>query len=128
MAADIKTRYNLDVSTNSKARYKLLKEAERVKTVLSANTEVRWGIEFFMNDTDVKGTLDRATVDTLAQGLYTRVGTLLTRCLANAGVAAADLHSIEIVGGNVRVPGTHASLSLSFSFYCRAIRVYRGGY
>lgn len=104
-AADIKQRYKLDVATNNKARYKLLKESNRLKQMLSVNTRVPWSIEYFMNDTDVKGVIERPTLEELAaQSLLPRLIKVLQTALDSAGLKKEDLSAVEIVGGGVRMP------------------------
>jgi heat shock protein 4 len=104
LAADIKTRYNLDVGSNVKAQLKLMTEVEKIKHRLSANREARWAIEFLMNDTDVKGSVTRDEFDRLCEPLYARATSLCSTLLASSGIEAKDLHSIEVVGGCTRVP------------------------
>jgi len=122
LAQEIKARYNLDVASNAKAQQKLLAEAERVKTVLSANNEVRWKIEYLMNDTDVNGAISRDQFDVLAHPLFARGGALALKILADSGVAPSSLHAVELVGGCSRVPGLkdalNRELKVSLSMTC----------
>ena len=49
-------RYKLDVRSNKKATLKLLTEAEKLKKLMSANSnKLPLNVECFMNDIDVKG-------------------------------------------------------------------------
>ena len=51
-------RYKLDVKSNKKACLKLLTEAEKLKKLMSANSNaLPLNVECFMNDIDVKGGL-----------------------------------------------------------------------
>ena len=66
-ASYIKTKYNLDVLSETKATLKLTKECQRVKNMLSANVKVPFNVEYIMKDTDVSGVIERSEFDALAQ-------------------------------------------------------------
>lgn len=114
-AADIKTRYKLDAKTDPKAMMKLYKECERVKRVLSANITVQFHIEYFMNDVDVSGIIERDAFETMAkQKVTARFIAVCKEAVANAGVKVEDLNAIEVVGGAVRIPILQSELSVFF--------------
>ena len=53
-------KYKLDVSTNAKANIRLLRECEKLKKLMSANSEdIPMNIECLMEDRDVTGRLKR---------------------------------------------------------------------
>lgn len=103
--AHIQKTYKLDPTNEPKAMYKLFKECRRVKQILSANSKVPFAIEFFQNDTDVKGMIERPEFEALANAkLMPRLSALINQCLAEAGVKKEELAALEVVGGAVRIP------------------------
>ena len=59
-------RYKIDVKKNKKAILKLQVEAEKLKKLMSANSNpLPLNIECFMDDIDVKGTRSRTTPSTV---------------------------------------------------------------
>lgn len=58
-ADEFKGKYKIDVRENPKAYYRVLTAAEKLKKVLSANTQAPFNIESVMNDVDVSSSLTR---------------------------------------------------------------------
>lgn len=55
-----KTKYKIDVLSRPKAYIRLTQECEKLKKLMSANTQpIPIDIECFMDDKDVRGKLDR---------------------------------------------------------------------
>lgn len=101
----IKTKYKMDPTTEFKPMIKLRRESERIKVTLSANVKVPFNLEYFMNDKDVNGTIDRPEFDALAtKTLLPRLTDLIKATLDKAKVKKEELFSIEVVGGSVRIP------------------------
>merc|ERR1711981_449768 len=82
-----------DVRTVPRAMGKLLKEAERVKLILSANTDCFAQIENAMED--LMG---------LAPDLMARVTKPVEQALSTAGMAMENIDQVILVGGGTRVP------------------------
>lgn len=106
----IKKKYKMDVSTNQKACLKLMKASKKTKMTLSANNIVPFGVEYLMNDTDVKGQITRQEFEELSVPLVARLTPLLDGVLLKAGVEKSALHSLEIVGGGSRIPSVQNAL------------------
>ncbi|KAL8794160.1 MAG: hypothetical protein Q9195_003228 [Heterodermia aff. obscurata] len=84
---------------------KLWKEAERLRQVLSANTETSSSFEgLFHEDVNFKYKLTRAEFEKLTLGHAKRVETPLKQALASAKVSLADIESVILHGGAVRTP------------------------
>ncbi len=94
------------VRQNGRAMAKFLKEAARVKQVLSANAVASSGIEGVAEDRDWRGRVEREEFEAAieASGLVPRFSQPVTDALKNAGLQMKDLDSIVLVGGNTRVP------------------------
>jgi len=93
-----------DVRSVPRAMGKLLKESERVKLVLSANTECFAQIENVMEDIDFKVGVSREKLMSLAEDLMERVASPLKTALSAAGMEIKDLEQVILVGGGTRVP------------------------
>jgi len=93
-----------DVRSVPRAMGKLLKESERVKLVLSANTECFAQIENVMEDIDFKIGFSRVKLMSLAEDLMERVAGPLKTALQAANMEAKDLEQVILVGGATRVP------------------------
>ena len=62
-----------DVFKNPKATLKIYKEAERVKTILSANTDHMAQVEGLMDDVDFKAKVTREEFQTICSDLFDRI-------------------------------------------------------
>ncbi|XP_063538497.1 hypoxia up-regulated protein 1 [Cydia strobilella] len=91
-----------DVRASPRAMEKLLLEAERLKIVLSANTEHYAQIESLLDDKDFKHFVSRAELDSLCADLWPRVSSVLTRAAAAGGATSAA--RLVLAGGAARVP------------------------
>jgi hypoxia up-regulated 1 len=62
-----------DVFTNSKAMLKMYKEADRVKNILSANTDTMSQVEGLMDDVDFKAKVTREEFEKMCSDLFENV-------------------------------------------------------
>ncbi|KAK3522023.1 hypothetical protein QTP70_021384 [Hemibagrus guttatus] len=93
-----------DVTENARAMAKLLKEAQRLKTVLSANVEHAAQIEGLMDDIDFKAKVTRAEFEALCSDLFDRVAVPVQQALAVSEMTLDEIDQIILVGGATRVP------------------------
>ncbi|ODV69441.1 heat shock protein 70 [Hyphopichia burtonii NRRL Y-1933] len=107
-------KYKINVRENPKAFYRLLAAAEKLKKVLSANTQAPINVESIMNDIDVSSSLTRADLEEFVQPLLERVHIPIETALKDAGLSNSDIDSIEVIGGCTRVPALKAKLSEIF--------------
>jgi len=102
---DFGERYKLNVGDNKKASLKLMTEAEKLKKLMSANTnKIPLNIECFMEDKDVKGSMDRAMFEELVAPDMANIEKVLIECLEYSKLKVEDIYSVEIVGGSSRIP------------------------
>jgi len=102
---DFLERYKLNVPENKKATLKLMTEAEKLKKLMSANTnKIPLNIECFMEDKDVKGSIDRAMFEEMVAPFMDNIEKALKECLENSKLKVEDIYSVEIVGGSSRIP------------------------
>ncbi|KAK6198717.1 heat shock protein of HSP70 family [Scheffersomyces amazonensis] len=120
-AREFKSKYKIDVHENPKAYYRVLVAAERLKKVLSANTQAPFSIESLMNDVDVSSSLTREELEDYVKPLLDRVHVPIEKALKDAGLTVEEIDSIEVIGGCTRVPSLKQKLtdifgkSLSFT-------------
>lgn len=93
-----------DPATNPRALAKLLKEAQRVKTVLSANAETNAQIEGLFEEVDFRTPISRDQLEALCEDLFPRVAQPLLTAVADSGLKMDDIETVIIVGGGVRMP------------------------
>ncbi|CAH0727165.1 unnamed protein product, partial [Brenthis ino] len=92
-----------DVRSSPRAMEKLLREAERVKIVLSANTEHYAQIESLLDDKDFKHLVTRADLEALCSDLFSRVSQVIQRAIAAASGVGVGARLV-VAGGASRVP------------------------
>lgn len=93
-----------DVLKNARSMAKLLKEAGRVKNVLSANSEHYAQIEGLLDEQDFKVLVTRDELENMAKDVLERVPKPVEQALKTAGLSADVLNQVVIVGGGTRVP------------------------
>lgn len=103
-AKQFKTKYKIDVHSNPKAFARVLNEAQKLKKMLSANTQAPFNIESVMNDVDVSGSMTREELEEYLQPLIAKISGPIEQALKIANVSKADVDSIEILGGTTRIP------------------------
>eukprot|EP01119_Soliformovum_irregulare_P015050 TRINITY_DN4188_c0_g1_i1.p1 TRINITY_DN4188_c0_g1~~TRINITY_DN4188_c0_g1_i1.p1 ORF type:complete len:876 (-),score=301.19 TRINITY_DN4188_c0_g1_i1:19-2376(-) len=103
---EIKEKKKLDLSNekNPKAFVKLMREAQKVKEILSANIKMRVQIEGLVPDYDFVTDLTREEFETFSSDLIARVTAPIETVLKNANLTTSDIQTIEIFGGGLRIP------------------------
>ncbi|KAF9585248.1 Hypoxia up-regulated protein 1 [Lunasporangiospora selenospora] len=105
------SKLSTPVAQNERAMAKLLKEANRVKQILSANTETMASIENLMEEHDFRVLVTRAELEDMSKDLLARVGGPIDAALSDANMKLSDIQSLVLVGGGVRVPSIQANLA-----------------
>ncbi|KAK4520083.1 uncharacterized protein ATC70_008213 [Mucor velutinosus] len=103
-------RVSTDIKTSSGAMTRLMKEANRVKQILSANTETMASIESLHEGIDFKLKVTRAELEDICKDLIARVRNPLQTALDAANMTVDDIQSVVLVGGGVRVPSVQKQL------------------
>ncbi|XP_063292387.1 hypoxia up-regulated protein 1 isoform X2 [Pelobates fuscus] len=93
-----------DVRENQRAMAKLLKEANRVKTILSANNDHMAQIEGLMDDIDFKAKVTRQELEELCADIFARVSSPVQQALSSAEMNLDEIDQVILVGGSTRVP------------------------
>lgn len=114
-AKEFQTKYKIDVMSSPKAIFRLTTGCERLKKVLSANSEAPLNVESIMNDVDASSTLKREQFEQLTDFLLTRVNTPLQQALDKAGLTIDQIDAVELVGGSTRIPAIKERISAFFN-------------
>lgn len=98
------------VQQHGRAVAKLLKEAEKLRHILSANTESRGSFEGLYDDIDFKYKITRADFEKMAEAHADRVGAAVQKALDAAELSISQLDSIILHGGASRTPFVQKAL------------------
>lgn len=101
----------VDLRKDATAMQRVREEAEKAKKVLSSSSSTSINLPFI---TTVKGepkhmemTLTRAKFDELTRDLVERTAIPVQQALSDAGITAADLGRVLLVGGSTRIPAVY---------------------
>ncbi|XP_046664978.1 hypoxia up-regulated protein 1 isoform X1 [Homalodisca vitripennis] len=100
-----------DVFENHRAMAKLLKEAGRVKNVLSANVDHFAQIEGLLDEIDFKLQVTREEFENLCSDLFERVKNPIQQALKTSGLTMDIISQVVLVGAGTRVPKVQEKLT-----------------
>ncbi len=92
------------VRGHGRAMAKLLKEAERLRHILSANVEAAGSFEGLYEDIDFRYKVSRADFEKMAESHAERVGIAVQKALNVAELDIAQIDSVILHGGASRTP------------------------
>lgn len=98
------------IKAHGRTAAKLWKESERVRQVLSANTETQSFFESFFEDVDFRYKISRSKLEEMATEYASRVEGPITRALEAAGLELSGIDSVIVHGGASRTPFVQARL------------------
>ncbi|GKD55860.1 heat shock 70 kDa protein 16 [Tanacetum coccineum] len=113
-AAQFKEKYEIDVSSNARASIRLRASCEKVKKVLSANTEAPLSIECLIEDKDARGIITREEFENLSRELLERVSEPCVKAVNESGISHDKIYTIELVGSGSRIPAIMKRLASLF--------------
>lgn len=93
-----------DVRKDPRAMAKLRIMANKVKHVLSANTDFPIFIDALKDDTNYQSHLSRAKFEEICHDLLDRSTIPIINALKAANMTLGDIHGVELIGGGMRVP------------------------
>jgi len=100
-----------DITTNYRSMAKLLKEAKRVRQVLSANIEHLARVEGLFEEKDFKMKVTRVELTELCSDLFDRVSVPIKMALDTASMTIGDIESVMLMGGGSRIPLVQEKIS-----------------
>ncbi|GIL79849.1 hypothetical protein Vretimale_12448 [Volvox reticuliferus] len=103
-AAEFKAKSKMDIRTNKKGSFKLRTAVEKVKKMLSANSEAPLNVECIMEDEDLRGMMTREHFEQLAEPILARLRVPMEEALRESKLTIDDISSVEVVGSCTRMP------------------------
>ncbi|KAM6501560.1 Heat shock protein 70 family [Amanita muscaria] len=113
-ATEFKTKYGIDVMSSPKAVFRLGAGCEKLKKILSANTDAPLSVESIMNDIDASSRLTREQLEVLIADVLDRIEPVVKTAIADSGLTLDQIDSVELVGGTTRVPSVRQRLQQAF--------------
>ncbi|KAG6837011.1 hypothetical protein H0H93_016473 [Arthromyces matolae] len=113
-AEEFKVKYKIDVLSNPKAVFRLAAGCEKLKKILSANSEAPLSVENIMADVDASSNLNREQLETLVADVLDRIPAPLQQALEDSGLTVEELDAIELVGGSTRIPAVRNRIASVF--------------
>jgi molecular chaperone DnaK len=105
---EFKKEHGVDLKGDNAAMQRLKDEAEKAKKELSSTPEVDINLPFLTADADgpkhFEGKLTRAKLEELVADLVDKTEEPCQKALKDAGLTAADIDEIVLVGGMTRMP------------------------
>lgn len=115
-SAEFRQKYKIDPESKPKPFIRLLQECEKLKKLMSANTQaIPLNIECFMDDKDVSSKMSRDEFEQITEPLLQRIDATLAGVLTNAKLKPNDIHSVEVLGGASRIPAFKRLVTQVFS-------------
>jgi heat shock protein len=113
-ADELDKKHNVKVRENPKSFSRILASVEKLKKVLSANSQAPFNVESVINDIDYSSSLTREELEDLVVPLLERVHLPIEAALKQAGLSKEELDFVEIVGGGSRVPSLKERVAETF--------------
>ena len=105
---EFKKKEGIDLSTDKMALQRIKEAAEKAKKELSSSTTTNINLPFITANQDgpkhFEMDLTRAKFDELTHDLVERTAVPVQNALKDAGLVAADLSKVLLVGGSTRIP------------------------
>ncbi|KAF9526854.1 heat shock protein 70 family [Crepidotus variabilis] len=111
---EFKGKYKIDVMANPKAIFRLSASCEKLKKVLSANSESPLNVESIMNDVDASSKLTREEMEVLIRPVLDKIPAPLERALKDSGLTLDQIDAVELIGGSTRVPAVRQRIQETF--------------
>ncbi|XP_014212176.1 hypoxia up-regulated protein 1 isoform X2 [Copidosoma floridanum] len=108
---DAMKKTSKSVFDDPRAYAKLFKEAERLKTVLSANSDHYAQIEGLLDKKDFKLLVTREKFEELCADLFERVAKPVEIALKTSGLTLDSISQVVLVGAGTRVPKVQEKLT-----------------
>jgi hypoxia up-regulated 1 len=105
-----KELHNVDLIGNSKVMARILTQANQAKKTLSANKATQIVLSSLINGIDFLYTIHREEFEDLIQGSLSKLHQRILEVCLKANVDLKNVSSIEIIGGNSRIPKVQESL------------------
>ena len=102
-----------DVFSSHRAMSKLLKEAGRVKEVLSANSAHYAQVEGLLDDQDFKVQVLREELEEMCGDMFDRIAKVVDDAIKSSEMTLEELDEVILFGANTRMPKVQEKLMLA---------------
>ncbi|XP_029647908.1 hypoxia up-regulated protein 1 [Octopus sinensis] len=99
-----------DVFKNQRSMAKLFKEAERVKMILSANSDHYAQVENLIDNQDMRIKVTRSIFEELNADLFERVAIPIKKALEYSEITLEEIKDVILMGGGTRIPKVQENL------------------
>lgn len=110
LATDFEAAHGKPITEDTRGMARLLKEAGRVKAILSTNTEAASYVESIAFDKDFRAKITRAAFESACDDLHSRFAQPILDALSNANLTVDDITSVILFGGHSRTPMVQAAV------------------
>jgi len=104
----------LEVASNERSVEKLRAEAQRVKEILSANTEIDARVEGLLEDYNLAKKVTRTEFERMNSVLFSEMLVPIKNLLTNNNLTPANISEIQMLGGGTRVPKVRETVAAFF--------------
>ncbi len=108
LVSDFKKEYGIDLSGDKMALQRLKEAAEQAKITLSSSTQTTINLPFITADATgpkhLQKELTRAKFEQMIEPLVEKTKVPCMNALKDAGLSAADIDEVILVGGSTRIP------------------------
>ena len=111
---DFKTRFNIDLTTNARAKARLQNQVNHAKHQLSATMSTVIDVESLSGDNDYSLNMTRLEFEQLCAPIFQRCLPPLTEALTDANLAKSEIDEVVLVGGSTRIPKIQSMLTEYF--------------
>ncbi|GAB4818888.1 hypothetical protein N2152v2_005934 [Parachlorella kessleri] len=111
---EFNTKYKLDVKSQLRARFRLRLACEKLKKILSANSEAPINVESLQNDVDASGMMTRDVFEEMSKPVLDRLLVPVQKAVEAAGLTPEQVSAVELVGGSSRIPALQRILTTYF--------------
>jgi len=105
---EFRKEHGIDLRRQPDALQRIKEEAEKAKIALSSSQQYEINLPFITADASgpkhISTKLTRAKMEQLCDDLFTRTVGPVRNCLKDAGLEAAQIHELVLVGGMTRMP------------------------
>jgi heat shock protein 4 len=112
--AEFDDKHKINVRSNPRSAYRLLRACERTKRVLTTNPEAPINVESLTPDVDANGMITRDIFEEKAKPILDRLLVPVQRAVQDAGLTPDQIHNVEVVGGSTRVASVLGLLTSYF--------------
>ncbi len=108
LVSDFKKEYGIDLTADKMALQRLKEAAEQAKITLSSSTQTTINLPFITADATgpkhLQKELTRAKFEQMIEPLVEKTKVPCMNALRDAGLTAADIDEVVLVGGSTRIP------------------------